>query len=390
MPQISDTVEDRVRAVAAVVRGRDEEIDRVGCIPDDIVAELRRSRLLSMLAEDRFGGLGVTMPAAVRIVEDLATLSASVAWVLAVCAGGSYWTTAFVDDEVADAVHPSTAPSVITTTPGPEGRARPEGGGWHVAGRWSFASGSAHSDWLAVGCRLMHGDEPQIGPAGNALFASFLVPRERVRIVDTWHVTGLRGTASNDLVIDADDGVVVDRSWSFNHLGDPQRRPGQRYAYTGLSHAMIPAVSVGIARGAVQDALAICGSKQDRYGGPSMSTRPFVQFDLGRAVALADAATSLLHAAIDEAWDAAARGRPGDEVRARVRSACTFAVEASAEATALARSAVGSSGIYEVCSIERRFRDVSTAATHVGHRSSTYADGAALLLGTYASPLAIF
>jgi alkylation response protein AidB-like acyl-CoA dehydrogenase len=386
----SNTVLDRVQEVSALVAGRDDEIEQARRLPDDIADGLRRTRLFSMLVEERFGGLGLDLPAAVRIVEDLAMLSASVAWVLAVGAGAAYWTTALVDDEIAAKIHPMAEPSVITSTPGPEGQAIKEAAGWRVTGRWSFASGSAHSDWVAVGCRLFDGDGPLVGADGIPRFCSFLVPTDQVHIKDTWHVTGLRGTASNDVVILADDDMVVSESMSYNHLRDPQRRPGQRYAYTGLAHSLIPAVSVGIARGAVQDALALCGAKKDRYGGPPMSARPFVQFDLGQAAAKSDAAACLLHAAVDEAWNAAEQGRPNDRVRARVRAACTFAVEAGGEATALARSAVGSSGIYENCQIERRCRDASTAATHIAHRSATYADGGALLLGTYASPMGIF
>jgi indole-3-acetate monooxygenase len=387
---MTDTIGERVEQVRDVVMGRDEEVDRTRCIPDDIVATLRRTRLFSMLVEERFGGLGLGMPAALRIVEDLATLSASVAWVLAVGAGAAYWSTALVDDDIADKIHPSAAPSVIVSTPGPEGQAIKVRDGWRVTGRWSFASGSAHSDWVGVGCRLADADGPLLGPDGIPRFCSFLIPTRRVRIDDTWYVSGLRGTASNDLVIVADDDIVVHESMSYNHLRDPQRRPGQRYAYTGLAHALIPAVSVGIARGAAQDAVAICGAKKDRYGGPSMSTNPFVQSNLGQAVAKSDAAACFLHDAVDEAWKAAADGRPSGAVRARVRAACTFAVDAGGEATTLARSAVGSSGIHESCPIERRCRDAATAATHVAHRPSTYADGAAMLLGTYASPFTIF
>ena len=389
-PSRPDAVAAQVRQLRALVTDRDEEIDRARRIPDDIVDKMRDARLFSMLVEERFGGLGLDMPATLRIVEDLAMLSASVAWVLAVGAGAAYWSTALVDDDVAGRIHPSAMPSVIVSTPGPEGQAIQDGEGWRVTGRWSFASGSAHSDWVGVGCRLADADGPLLGPDGIPRFCSFLIPTARVRIEDTWHVTGLRGTASNDLVIVADDDIVVDQSMSYNHLRDPQRRAGQRYAYTGLAHALIPAVSVGIARGAVQDAVAICGAKKDRYGGPSMSMNPFVQSNLGQAVAKSDAAACFLHAAIDEAWRAAENGRPNAQVRARVRAACTFAVDAGGEATALARSAVGSSGIHEACPIERRCRDASTAATHVAHRPSTYADAAAMILGTYASPFTIF
>jgi alkylation response protein AidB-like acyl-CoA dehydrogenase len=384
------TVSDRVQEVSSLVRDRDDEIERARRLPDDIVDGLRRTRLFSMLVEESFGGLGLDLPAAVRIVEDLAALSASVAWVLAVGAGAAYWTTALVADDIAAKIHPRAEPSIITSTPGPEGRAVKEPDGWRVTGRWSFASGSAHSDWVAVGCRLADGDGPLVGADGIPRFCSFLIPADQVRTKDTWHVTGLRATASNDLVIGADDDIVVHESMSYNHLRDPQRRPGQRYAYTGLAHALIPAVMVGIARGAVQDALAICAAKKDRYGGPSMALNPFVQFNLGQAVAKADAAACLLHAAVDEAWTAAAQGRPNDRVRARVRAACTFAVDAGGEATAFARSAVGSSGIYENCPLERRCRDAATAATHIAHRASSYADAGALLLGTYASPMGIF
>lgn len=373
-----------------LVDGRDAEIDRLRRLPGDVVEALRDDRLFSLLVEERLGGLEADLPVALRVIEDLATVSASVAWVLTIGMTTAYWATALVDDKTCAIVHPKADPSVITGTAGPAGMATKGSGGWRITGRWSFASGSAHSDWVAVGCRLFDEGAPVMGPGGIPRFASFLVPTERVHIEDTWHVTGLRGTASNDYVIEPEDDVVVEESMSFNHLTDPPRRPGRRYSYLGLAHALLPAVSVGIARAAVGDAVTICREKKDRYGGPSTSTQPAAQFELGSAAAKADAAACLLHSAVDEAWVAAEEGFPGGPVRARVRAACTFAVQAATEATTHARSAVGSSGIYESCALEQRFRDASTAATQLGHRPFTYADAGSLLTGTYESPLAIF
>src|SRR5262249_16954376 len=72
------------------------------------------------------------------------------------------------------------------------GRVVPADGGYTLCGHWRFSSGADAASWALLG-----GLTPDQGPG------LFLVPRASYRVVDTWFVSGLEGTGSKDVVIDA-------------------------------------------------------------------------------------------------------------------------------------------------------------------------------------------
>src|SRR6185369_12537477 len=87
----------------------------------------------------------------------------------------------------------------------PFGTATPAGDAYRVSGRWPFASGSEHCTWLMGGALVRDGGPPRA--------RMMLFPAADVRIVDTWTVSGLRGTGSHDMTVEdvlvpAERGVV--------------------------------------------------------------------------------------------------------------------------------------------------------------------------------------
>src|SRR5262245_46692681 len=62
-----------------------------------------------------------------------------------------------------------------------------------------FASGSANATWMGGHSAVFEtADKPRRDASGNPINRTMLFPREQANIKDTWHVIGLRGTASND------------------------------------------------------------------------------------------------------------------------------------------------------------------------------------------------
>src|SRR5581483_5221526 len=77
----------------------------------------------------------------------------------------------------------------------PTGKATPADGGYRLSGRWSFVSGVDYSDWVIVAAMVF-------APQGPPQARHFLVPRKDYSVLDTWHNVGMRGTGSNDLIVD--------------------------------------------------------------------------------------------------------------------------------------------------------------------------------------------
>ncbi|MEK8145919.1 hypothetical protein NKH18_45980 [Streptomyces sp. M10(2022)] len=87
--------------------------------------------------------------------------------------------------------------TLVSSAYAPVGRLTGVDDGYRLTGRWSFSSGCEHADWALLGALV-------VGAQGRPVdFLTVLVPRSDYRIEDVWDVVGLRGTGSNDILVDS-------------------------------------------------------------------------------------------------------------------------------------------------------------------------------------------
>ena len=86
-------------------------------------------------------------------------------------------------------------------------------GGFRVSGRWSYGSFIQHSKWTVGNSVVYDGETARRDGNGTPDIRSMIFPTEAVEIIDVWHVSGLRGTGSNDFQV-SDLFVPEDRSLS--------------------------------------------------------------------------------------------------------------------------------------------------------------------------------
>jgi len=110
-------------------------------------------------------------------------------WVLMVMGGHHHMLGSF-PQALQEAVFGDGRDGNVASTLAPQGAAEPVDGGMKVNGRWQFCSGVDRSDWVMLGCASAEG-RPSV---------HVVVPKRDVTVVDTWHVLGLLGTGSKDVV----------------------------------------------------------------------------------------------------------------------------------------------------------------------------------------------
>ncbi len=215
---------------------------------------------------------------------------------------------------------------------------------------------------------------------GRPAWAEFLTPAHECRILDTWHTTGVGGTGSHDYTI---DDVFVPEHLMFYHPSQAAPvRQERRYSYVAAALPLMSAVSLGIARAAVDELRAVLPSKAGPPDFRPMSEDFEKQVEVAKADTLVGSARAYLYETLDQAWSAVEAGEPlTKETRGRFRAACTNAVLSSVEAVDLVYATAGTTAVYRSSELERQFRDVHTAAAHVFMRSATRADAGRLLMG---------
>jgi alkylation response protein AidB-like acyl-CoA dehydrogenase len=242
----------------------------------------------------------------------------------------------------------------------PSGKAERVEGGWKINARKVFASGIPAGDLLATQAIY---DDPKTGP--TVLHFAIPVTDPGVAPQDSWYVLGMRGTGSQDVLIN--DVFVPDSGVSL-------RRPaGKLSALFHLSPGMIPlplvyAVYLGIAEAAYNKALAIA---RKRSGDPEL---PYLVGEMQNDLA----AARMAHRDMVEAAD---MSEPGLETTNRIWIGRTLVGRSVVRVMEKAMEVAGAGSFYRTSTLERLFRDIQGARFHRPQERSQLRFSGRLTLG---------
>jgi alkylation response protein AidB-like acyl-CoA dehydrogenase len=375
---------ETAKSIAALAAEHASDAERAGRLSTDVQSALVEAGFYRLCVPESVGGLEAHPAVLVEVVETLARGDAAPGWIISVCATAGLL-SAYIPPEAARSIY-GRPESAVGGVFAPRGRAVPDpdsadGAGFRVTGRWPFASGCLHADWFLVGCVVQEGDGLRMLPNGMPDVRLMLAPTSAYTIHDTWDVTGLRATGSNDVSL-GDQPVPVEHSGSV--LSDQPVSGGTLYAFPlfGLLAIAIAGVGLGAARGALDDLANLAVAKTPTAGRRTLAERATVQADVARADASLRAARAGLYEAIIVAWDAAvAEGVVPVPARTGLRLAATHATAVGAEVTHTAYVLGGGTAIYGTSPLQRRYRDANVATQHMLVAPATWELTGRLLLG---------
>lgn len=364
-------------ALAPLIAEHADVAERDRRVAAPVVDALASAGVFHMFVPHKFGGSEAEPATGVRALEELSKADGSTGWVAMIGATTGV-VSAYLPEDVAREVY---RPSAITGgVVAPRGTAVATDGGYNVTGRWPFASGCEHSQWLACGCLVHVGGELERLPGGDPDVRMVMFPASEVEIIDTWHVSGLRGTGSHDIAV---NDFFVPRDYSYSIARGRPVQPGPLYGFSmmGLLAVCVAAVALGIGRAALDEMREMSPKKT-----PVGRRKPLSEWSVAQ-VALAEGEASLrsgrafLFDAVADTWATLERGdQPTTEQRALARLAATQAVQGAVRAVDIAYNLGGGSSIYESSRLQRQFRDIHTLTQHVMvGPSSMEAAGRALL-----------
>ena len=373
------SVLDVVRGIAPRVAAAADRTERDRRLPAEIVQALVDARVFRLCIPGALDGAETSPATMVRVIEMIARADGAAGWSAAIGATSGV-SSAYLPLTTAREIY-GPADAITGGAFAPQGRATVVDGGYRVTGRWPFASGCEHCTWLMGGCVILDGGAMRRLPSGAPDARLMLFPAGDARIIDTWTVAGLRGTGSHDIAV---EDLFVPHERSFSLVTDPSLHARPLYAFPvfGLLALGIAAVTLGIARGAIDDLVELAGAKTPTYSRRLLGERATVQADVARAEATLGSARALVFETIDEAWTRAQTAGTIDvRARARLRLAAAHAATAAAKAVDLMYVAGGGSVVYASSPLQRRFRDVHVATQHVLVAPATLELVGRLLLG---------
>jgi alkylation response protein AidB-like acyl-CoA dehydrogenase len=217
-------------------------------------------------------------------------------------------------------------------------------GGYRVSARKIFCSGSP-AGGLLVSSAIY--DDPQEGPS----VLHFAVPMnaEGITVLDNWRAMGMRGTGSNDVVLE--NVFVPEASISM-------RRPRGKWHpfFTTVSAVALPLV-MSVYLGVTEAACTLAAtSGKKRASDPNV---PYLLGEMENALVTAELAVQgMIDLCDDYAFEAATQTANAILIRKTIAAnACVQAAEKALEAT-------GGGGFFRGTGLERLLRDVHASRFH--------------------------
>jgi alkylation response protein AidB-like acyl-CoA dehydrogenase len=364
---------ERVRALEPSIREQAHKIEQQRRVPLDVIEELKAAGCFRLAVPDSYRGEEADLRECLEVFEEASRIDGSTGWVTMIGATTPLVLSVF-PRATFDAVYSRGADVIGGGTLAPKGAAVPEGGGYRASGEWPFGSGSDHCEWLVLHCLVVENGSPRIGPSGRPDMRLLLVPRSEVEILDTWHVSGLKGTASNDLRIEK-AFVPEERSAELFGASPEVESTLFRVPMLGQLSLAVAACALGIARGALDEVTELVKGKRPAFKPMQrVAEDQLARFELGRADLLLSAARALVYEEARSAWEKTAAGAElTHSERARMRAGGWQATAMAAEVVDLAYGLGGGTSIYETCSLQRRFRDVHAVTQHAAVSRDTVA-----------------
>ena len=353
----------RLADVARRAGERSDEIEQARQLPRDLVDDLIDTGVFRMWVPRAYGGLETDVAAVLDAIETVAYHDGSTGWCVMIGASSGL-VSGFLDPHWG--AHIFGDPRAVTGGFAmPSGTAVPQpGGGLRVTGRWPWGSGTSHCTWIGGGVMVVDESGAPTARADGLRTPYVFFDRDDVEILDTWHVSGMKGTGSNDYAVT--DAFVPEGRWGEFLRAEPTvDGPLYRFSFTGALALGVASVGLGLARRALDEFAAVATAKTPFGSAKVLAERQTSQIDAAEADAAIRSSKAFLADVVGTCTAAAEAGEPfTPEHRRLLRLAATNAMRRSAEAVDRCYEAAGGSAIWSSSPLQRCFRDVHVATQH--------------------------
>ena len=356
-----------IHASAPILREEHAPCDAAGKLTARTVEVLRQSQGMRLLQSRHYGGLQADITDFYEWVRTCAQYNASAGWVAGVV-GVHPWEIALCDDKLQAEIFQQDNDTWVASPYAPMGRAQVVAGGFILTGEWPYSTGTDHCEWVVLG-GLVTDAKGEI-PMPPDVRHFFLPRRDYAIVEDSWNVLGLTGTGSKNVRVTK---VFVPTYRTVGHMAMCDGQYIDRQPQALLYHlpfacvfsAAITSATFGIARGTI-DAYREQLQTRVSTSGVVARTDPFQQEALAEAES--DLAAGIAH--IDllslNMLDHLGRSQPmNTTLRLDFRRNQVRAVQRVLTSVERLLARAGSPAIWTTKRIERYWRDLRTAATHI-------------------------
>ncbi len=356
-----DEIMRRAASISPTLAEHARDCDAARKLTAESMAAVVGAGMFRIPQPGRVGGYEMSLRTLADAVTRLSEACPSSGWVLMVM-GAHHWCMGSFPEAAQDEVFGGGRDGLVAGTLSSQGTSRPVESGFRVEGRWQFCSGVDHAQWVILGCAE---------PATHRPSVHVVVPRAEIEVDDTWHVMGLQGTGSKDVLAHdlfvpahrAIDTRILFRGASphaANHATNLYRLSAEAMLSVSVSTAVL-----GSAKFALRQFIERTKQRRVILTGARKAEHGPTQVRLAEAAAEIHSADLLIHDILGEFDRLMASGDTFDNLhRARAKWQAAYSAELCRRAVDRMFSGSGAHAVYAPSALQTAFRNINVGAQH--------------------------
>ena len=358
----ADEIARRIAAITPILAANAQAcVEARSVVPESMKAMIEAG-LFKILQPARVGGYELSLRIEYETITALSEVCPSSGWIVMVM-GAHHFCLGAWPERAQEEVFGDGRTGLVSGTLAWQGKARKADGGYRVDGRWQFCSGVDRSNWVILGCANAETGGPGV---------HVVVPAEEIMVDDTWHVLGMEGTGSKDIIahdvfvpayrtIDTRELMKGSSPHTLNHATSLYR-----VSADSMLSASVPSAVLGSAKFALDKFVERTKERRAVATGARKAEHGPTQLRLAESMAEMQCAELLIRDAAELMAEVAKSGQGATDMgyRARVKWQAAYAAEICRRAVSRLYSASGAHGVYKSSALQQAFRNVSVGAQH--------------------------
>ncbi|WP_246470127.1 acyl-CoA dehydrogenase [Cohnella nanjingensis] len=344
-------------AVVSRIRADAFRMEAAGASTPALLEWIYEERLFKLFVPDELEGRMTPLPEAARIFERAAWADGSLGWLLAIGAGGGFFSATLPEAEAQRLFTDRRA--LIAGSGHPSGRAKRVPGGYVASGRWKYCSGSTFATFFTANCIIARDGAED----GEPEIRSFAFMPAQVAIERDWKAFGLQATESHTIVV---RDVFVPDALTFDIRTEPRYDdPVYRYPFLPFAQVSFAPVVIGLGRRFLEEARELVLPRQAEWTASNPARFERALAAIASAAERLEAASAVFYETVDSTWAAyVGEGALAEEASMQVSLASCEAARTAVEAAHAAFPHLGMSVLMEDRPANKAWRDLHTAAQH--------------------------
>jgi alkylation response protein AidB-like acyl-CoA dehydrogenase len=193
---------------------------RINIFPKEVLTWITEENLWNIWVPENYGGLELSFSKGLTKLKELAKIDGSLGWTVTLCSGANYF-IGNLEPQTAREVFQNPKATILGGSGGIFGKAEKVGDDYIISGTWRYATGAPYLTHFTLNAEIQENAKALKNEDGSPKVLSFVLPREKVKIIEDWKTMGLKASVTHSFEI---ENVLVNKRFSFiyNEFQQPQ------------------------------------------------------------------------------------------------------------------------------------------------------------------------